>query len=397
MWIPNLRDKKLLWPVVFSQKDRVIRIRKKSERNPLIWCAAEAEEMHEEETDYLYTIPGSVLRRRLELDGFNRETLEREFSEYITQQVTRMEELCEADTEWAQTLIPRIAMLQNSNLNDWLQRLKTAFDDGIVNWRWSDCEQNYTDPLLHHWFGHGSFTEEASVHDTGFPCQSLESMAVAMLEILPVDAECTLDITDLIGGGWTNSFEDMIEYNKDFTTFYEVFTTAIMDTQALMSLAPENTTLARLLYANVITAMETYLADTLKKQVLTREAIRRRFVQTNDTFKEKISLQEIFRKLDTLNEGITQAIDTMSFHNLEKTASLYKLVLDTHFPGECMADIKRSVEYRHDIIHRNGKTVQGKLVNVTMTDVQNLIRLIDTTIKHIDKQIKDGLLDEDED
>ncbi|MGV2837038.1 HEPN/Toprim-associated domain-containing protein, partial [Pseudomonas shirazensis] len=252
---------------------------------------------------------GSVLRRRLELDGFNRETLEREFNDCIAKQVIRMEELCEVDSEWAKDLTSGIAMLKSSSLDDWLQCLKTVFDEKIVNWNWSDHKLNHPDPLLHHWFVHGSFAEEASVHDTGFPCQSLESMAVATLEIMPIDVECVLDITDLVGGGWTDSFEDIIEYNKDFTTFYDVFSTAIMDTQALMRLSTENTTLARLLYANVITAMETYLSDTLKKQVLTREAIRRRFVQTNDTFKEKISLQDIFRRLEGLNEVIIQAID----------------------------------------------------------------------------------------
>lgn len=61
-----------------------------------------------------------------------------------------------------------------------------------------------------------------------------------------------------------------------------------------------------------------------------------------------------------------------------------------------MADIKSAIEKRHDIVHRNGKTVQGTTVNVAMEDVEKLIELVDSTVKHIDKQIKDGLLDDDE-
>jgi hypothetical protein len=123
-----------------------------------------------------------------------------------------------------------------------------------------------------------------------------------------------------------------------------------------MALAPENKILARLIYANVITSMETYLSDTVKKQILTREPIRRRFVQTNEAFKEKIVVQEIFRKLESLNEEIIQTIDMMSFHNLDKTTGLYKLVLDTQFPTTNIAELKKAVERRHDIVHRNGKT-----------------------------------------
>ena len=142
--------------------------------------------------------------------------------------------------------------------------------------------------------------------------------------------------------------------------------------------------------------METYLSDTVKKQILTREPIRRRFVQTNEAFKEKIVVQEIFRKLESLNEEIIQTIDMMSFHNLDKTTGLYKLVLDTQFPTTNIAELKKAVERRHDIVHRNGKTSEGKLLEVTMDDVAKLIEVVDATIQHIDKQVKDGLLDDDE-
>lgn len=380
----------------FRKKDRVIRARPKSQRNTLIWTAADTNEQDEEETDYLYVCSGTVLRRRLELAGFNRETLEREYKECIAQRIANCEEMAQQDYEWAKDFAQPIQTLKASSLADWLKALKTAVDERIPGWCWDEEKDKYSDPLLHLLFAHDEFSDEPSIHDTGFPCRTLESMAVAMLEIMPSDVECVLDITDLVGGGWTDSFEDLIEYQQDHTTFYEVFATAIADTRSLIALAPESKTLARLLYANGITAMETYLSDTLKKQVLTREPIRRRFVQTNEAFKEKIVVQDIFRKLEGLNEEIVQAIDMMSFHNLDKTTGLYKSVLDTQFPSSSMADLKKAVEARHDIVHRNGKTTQGKSVEMSMQGVERLIVLVDTTIQHIDKQIKDGLLDDDE-
>lgn len=379
----------------FRKKDRVIRTRSKAERNTLILSAAEPHEQLEEETDYLYVCSGSVLRRRLELAGYNREALEREFQECIAQRVASLEELSNPDDGWAKEYAQRIPILKSSSLTDWLKVLKIAVDDGISSWRWDNCKSNYSDPLLHLLFADDEFTMDApSMHDTGFPCKTLEGMAVAILEIMPAEVECVLDITDLIGGGWTDSFEDLIEYHNDYTAFYEVFATAIEDIRSLIILSPESKTLARLLYANVITAMETYLSDTLKKQVLTRESIRRRFVQTSEIFKEKLIVQDIFRKLDSLNEDIVQVIDMMSFHNLDKTAGLYKSVLNTQFPDANMADLKKAVENRHDIVHRNGKTAQGKVVSVTMEEVSSLIELVDVTVKYIDHQIKDGLLDD---
>ena len=390
--IVSTKNHYLKW--YFRKKDRCIRTRPKSQRNPLIWVAADPTERDEEETDYLYVCPGTVLRRRLDLAGFNRETLEREFNECITQRIANREVFTQ-NYEWAKDYAQPIPILKTSSLADWLKALKTAVDESIGGRCWDEVKNKYSDPVLPLLFVPDDFSDEPSIHDTAFPCKTLESMAVAMLEITPSDVECVLDVTDLVGGGWTDSFEDLIEYHQDHTTFYEVFATAIADTRSLIALAPESKTLARLLYANVITAMETYLSDTLKKQVLTREPIRRRFVQTNDAFKEKMVVQDIFRKLESLNDEIVQAIDLMSFHNLDRTTGLYKSVLDTQFPTASMEDLKKAVEARHDIVHRNGKTTQGKAVEMSMQDVERLLELVDATVQHIDKQIKDGLLDDE--
>ncbi len=78
-----------------------------------------------------------------------------------------------------------------------------------------------------------------------------------------------LDVTSLVAEGWTEEFADILEYNQDFTNFYQVFEVALSEIKSLRNSLPGNAILTRLLYANAITAMETYLADTVKKNVLT--------------------------------------------------------------------------------------------------------------------------------
>lgn len=381
----------------FRRADRVQRTRSKGQRNPLIWSAVAPHLAQEEEVDYRYVVSAATLRRRLALAGFNRETLEREFRDCIASCRSDLEERVHSDELWATQSAYQLSLLRKATLADWLGSLKTAVRDGIVEWRWDELKLGYSDPLLHLMLEHKEYGNNLPEHETGFPCRTLESMAVAVLEVLPDDVECALDVTDLINGGWTNSFEDVIEYHKEFTTFYEVFATAMADIHSLMEVSPGNPTLARLLFANVITAMETYLSDTFKKQVLTREAIRRRFVQTHDAFKEKIAVQDLFRKLGSLNEDIVKLVDAMSFHNLDKTISLYRGVLDTQFPDDQIAELMRAVETRHDIVHRNGKTTLGSPVVISMAQVTDLVVLVEATVRFIDKQIKDGLLDDVDD
>lgn len=390
---PIYSSKNYFYEWFFKKSDRIIRSRLKANRNTLIWGEAERDERNEEETDYLYVVSAKTMKRRLALAGHNRELLQREFNESTASRIETITSL--SDYEWAKEKIDStLPIWRSTTLDQWLACLKVVIENGLTSWNWEHHKQNFTDQRICLLVKADYWSDEGIEHDTGFPCRSLEGLAVAILDFVPDDAECVLDVTDLIGGGWTDAFEDLIEYNKDFTTFYEVFDTAISDTRSLMSLSPENPTLARLLYANVITAMETYLSDTLKKQVLNHPAITRRFIETNDAFKEKIPVSDIFKRLDNLNEELVKTIDMMSFHNLDKTTGIYKLVLDTHLPSDLLPSLKQAVENRHDIVHRNGKTVHGKSIVVTMDNVTNLITLVHKTIQHIDKQVKDGLLDD---
>jgi hypothetical protein len=90
-----------------------------------------------------------------------------------------------------------------------------------------------------------------------FPCMTLECFAVAVLEVVPKGAKCVLDITDLVDGGWTDAFDDLIEYSQEFTNFYDVLQKAMVEIKSLATALPGNPILLRLFHANAITAMET--------------------------------------------------------------------------------------------------------------------------------------------
>ncbi|WP_439829594.1 HEPN domain-containing protein [Aeromonas caviae] len=97
--------------------------------------------------------------------------------------------------------------------------------------------------------------------------------------------------------------------------------------------------------------------------------------------------------MDSLDQKITEEIDSISFHNVDTVAGLYKNVLLCKFPEDKVSDLKKYVELRHDIVHRNGKSKDGTIVSVTKNDLRDLIELVSDVVSHIDKQILDGLLD----
>jgi hypothetical protein len=346
------------------------------------------------EAIYKYVMSGETLRRRLELAGHNLVSLQKEFDKQLDQMKVDCEKMIEIDGDGkAVKLLP---ILESSTLEDWLQRLRRIFEEKLKSGPWGQPEKDFGDPLLNFMMSMEEYyySEDPGIGGHNFPARSHEGYAVALLEALPKDAECALDVTALISGGWTNAFDDLVEYHQDFTTFYGIFKTSLEDITALAQVAPTNEALARLLYAGVITAMETYLSDTLRKQIFEKQAIKRRFVESHRKFKdEKFEFRDIYSRFDKMDRTITEALDEISFHNMLHVDELYAKVLLIEIPKSHLANLYPAVAIRHDIVHRNGKSLKGKSHEFTMSDVEKLLEDVDAAIQYIDKQVKDGLLE----
>jgi len=221
----------------------------------------------------------------------------------------------------------------------------------------------------------------------------MESYALLLLDMSNDDDICELEITDIVHGGWVDDFEDIEQVQEGKTYFYKIFENSLIELQDI-KLDESTPVLQRMIFSSVITAMETYLSDTLKKNVLNRDAIKKRFVKNSDHLKNsgKIFLNDIFDELSKIDEKIIGEIDKISFHNVGTVINLYRNVLLCSFPKDKVAQLTKSVEIRHDIVHRNGKTTEGSIIHIAKEDVENLITLVSGVVSHIDKQILDGLL-----
>ncbi len=349
----------------------------------------------EDAKSYKFVMSGTVLLRRLELDGHNRASLRKEFDLQLESMKKDCRDMMELDPNGRPTGF--LPVLEQSTLDDWLKRLRRIVEENLVAAPYGQPDKDFGDPLLNFMMSVEGyfFSDSPGAGGHHFPCRTHEAYAVALLEVLPEDASCILDVTALVEAGWTSAFDDLVEFNQEFTKFYEVFRASIDEITSLTSLAPENKALARMLYAAVISSLETYLSDTLRKQVFVRPAIKRRFVETHGKFKgNHLDLRDIYVKLENLDNFISEVIDSESFHNIVSVGKLYKIVLLTEVPKQHMDKLVKAVSLRHDIVHRNGKTTKGEVHLLTMVDVTKLVADVDAAVRHIDKQIKDGLLDD---
>ncbi len=102
----------------------------------------------------------------------------------------------------------------------------------------------------------------------------------------------------------------------------------------------------------------------------------------------------MFDILDEIKNKTGAALDELSFHNIATTVAVYEKVFAMNFPKTDLRDLYRAVQRRHDIVHRNGKDTSGKVVETSLADLDAVIALVTRTIQAVDKQVKDGLIDE---
>lgn len=148
----------------------------------------------------------------------------------------------------------------------------------------------------------------------------------------------------------------------------------------------------RMVYAAIIGAMEAFLGDTLTNTVAGNKAFLDRLLKKDhELSKMSISLSEISSNPNVVLERTREHLASLIYHNLAKIGNLYRIVLDgiEILPApDLRARLMKAVKTRHDIVHRNGKDVDGRqvalptvLVIKTMDDVRTFVTHVNACVR----------------
>jgi hypothetical protein len=258
--------------------------------------------------------------------------------------------------------------------------------------RW--FRSNYEDPANRTPYDSG---EGGYIYIWGGPFNAREELRERFHEIVPDDAIEEL-ADELEGEAWewapTPSSEDydntIFADLAGITEFFDNFSDAILNIEQLLetriepSLAP---TFYRLLYVNVITAMETYLSDAFISTVANDPALMRRFVESTPEFKsEKVSLSQVYKAMEEVEQRARSYLADVVWHHLPRAKAIYKATLDIEFPDD-LGPLLLAVHRRHDIVHRNGKTKDGDEINLTKEQVKELTEIALAFVEKLDEQL----------
>ena len=140
-------------------------------------------------------------------------------------------------------------------------------------------------------------------------------------------------------------------------------------------------------HSSLIAALEAYLADTVTYWVGHDNAVLRRFVSRNKDFKERtLTLDQVFDRLDGLDEEVRQYLQDLIGHRLDKIKPMVQAGLDIVMPDS--GELMREVVIRHDIVHRAGRTRDGNVVSVSAEDVRRVRGMVAAFAQAIESEIE---------
>ncbi|MGV6482064.1 HEPN/Toprim-associated domain-containing protein [Pantoea agglomerans] len=355
-----------------------------------------------------YRASAASIRRRMTLAGYDISQCEAHFEENLNYIISTIEEQYPPETGYSpdpslQSWRPYdvhhlfINAIRGTSLSDWLEALPRAAklhkpepDDFLNRSVWNPISDV---PLVNAMLSDLFFyTDSRRMGRFNIPGYHSDLFQFAYLTHCADDAVCELNIIPLIDAGHEEDFHDLEEIQRQETQPHCFSRLSIEEIKRLSDTQSDNPSLQRMCYSSIITAMEAYLGDILKREIFSRPAVKQLFVASYEPFrKQKILLSDLYAKLSVIDAEIKDALDGLSLHKIETAKNIFSSTLLTEFPESLLPFLGAAVKRRHDIVHRNGKDTEGELLPIWHTDVTELARQVGLFIQAIDAQILDGM------
>ena len=145
----------------------------------------------------------------------------------------------------------------------------------------------------------------------------------------------------------------------------------------------------RLLCVNIVTVLEVFLSDAFLNTAMSNETCLRNFIAGNPDFKKKkLTLNEIFVRMEGLKKEIKNYLLDIVWHNLAKIKPIYKTTFGIDFPDDLTKPLFKLIAMRHDIVHRNGKTKKGNAIELSGSDISQLLDHVRRFAQFVDERLQ---------
>ena len=378
---------------IFSQKNDIFR-----------WVFSESEKKivkrrldpdDDLEDAYLIESKVSTIIKRLELNGSTLESAKLSFENELNEILEYLEEsIANYESEYnddKKALYDFFA--SNKDFFKWQEALKIVIEKKLsISNPFNLTHEDFGDDLLNFILRPAPiWVDNFFPLELNFPIRTFDDYARVILSVCPEDSLVVLDATNVVEAGYSNEFEHLEALGGENSKFHLVAKESFNDLRSIiesLELIKVPVVLPRILYANAITIFETYLSDTMIYFVTKFDPLIRRFVEQDEDFsKEMIPVSDIFKVKDKLDGRVRNLIQQITYHNLKRVKTLYKNILGIDFPS-MIERIEGKIFIRHDIVHRNGKNVKGRIHAIKMEDTTILISELEAILNELDIEVR---------
>ncbi|WFT91116.1 hypothetical protein [Rhizobium leguminosarum] len=149
----------------------------------------------------------------------------------------------------------------------------------------------------------------------------------------------------------------------------------------------------RMLFVTAYSILEAYLSDAIIGSAMQDVAVQRKMLKLDGLKDKQISLETILDTPDIVSEMVKTTLQGMSFHNLRAVNGICESCFGkTILPRDKddRALVMKSVDKRHDCVHRNGVDKEGNTHNDLTDDyLQKLGDIFAAIADTLDKAIRD--------
>lgn len=197
-------------------------------------------------------------------------------------------------------------------------------------------------------------------------------------------------------------FEAELEWLKD-TGSYHIHQGFIRQLDELKKFAEDGegafgAMKAKMVFSHSVTLLETYLSDTSKMLISSSDAFFENALRNVDELKgAKYSLASLAAEPLTPRERAMKELGKILYHNLRKVKRVIEGTLGTRVEVD-IGFLVGVVMKRHDIVHRNGRTNDGGITDVSLEECLTVIDEMKTfsgSLQRRINEVEESLLDDE--
>ncbi|MGX1126545.1 HEPN domain-containing protein [Pseudomonas sp. HLS-6 TE3448] len=175
-----------------------------------------------------------------------------------------------------------------------------------------------------------------------------------------------------------------LEFSAELETAFSLLT---------ISNSPSHTgTINKLVYAHAVTLLETLISSVIQKLLVSeRDLLLSLITHYKKLNGIPITLQQIAQEPKIVESTVLKKLSELSFHNVSTIQQVLQAMFGDAMKGIDVSAIGRITDKRHDIVHRNGKTIKDEPIQLTTEEVQQAIRSIRSFAEDLKSRINSAL------